>query len=232
MASESPIWERAERDLVTVDPQGSRDVWLWEHSKRVANNARRISALPDTPTQRLDPVALEAAALYHEAGWVCQYRQGLITRFDIMKLPTSEEQHEAAARLMAESLRGLLKPRTIETAALVLRQLDDRIIRAPETRILADADSLDEFGVLALCETIHRQTLDGQGIDAILLSWQRRREFGYWKARIGRSIHSEAVKCVAIQRIEQLDQFMSLLDSCHTGEDLSQAFQEVLPEAQ
>jgi hypothetical protein len=81
MTDREQIWQCAKRDLVLAISPGRQDVFLWEHSRRVAENALRIAALPAASSGRsLDLVALEAAALYHDAGWACQYRDGAVQR--------------------------------------------------------------------------------------------------------------------------------------------------------
>ncbi len=220
MADQSPIWERARRDLVFMDEDGNQDVFLWEHVQRVARNARHIAMLPEVPTRRIDRNALEAAALYHDAGWVCQLREGAVHRLEILCKPTCERQHHLAAALLAESLSDHLKPRTLETAAMLVRQLGDRHLRAVEARILADADALDDIGSLSLWNMVRRHTFEGKGIEAALQTWQRQREFRFWEARINKSVHFEVVKRIALQRLEQLDQFMSILARHDSAADL------------
>ncbi len=186
----------------------------------MAQNARQIAKLPGVPRRKLDYDALEAAAFYHEAGWVQQVCQGTVHRLEVLCGPTSELQRELGAVMLTKSLAGRLKPRSLEAAAMLVRQLNDRHKRALEARILADADNLDEIGSLLLWNMIRRHSFEGKGIEATLQTWKRQREFHFWEARINKSVHFEAVKQIAFQRLEQLDQLMSVLAQHHTGDDL------------
>ena len=221
MAKQSPIRERARRDLVFTDQSGNQDLFLWEHSLRVARSALHIATLPGVPAHRLDLQALEAAALYHEAGWVCQYHDRLIDRYEVLGRPTSDVQYNLAATMLAESLSALLKPRSLECAIMLVRQLNDQHIRAAEAQILSDADNLDDIGGLSLWSMIRRHTFDGKGIEATLQTWQRQCEFRFWEARVNKSIRLDPVKRLAAQRLRELDSFMNTLARHHAGEDLA-----------
>ncbi len=220
MAHQDAIWECARRDLVFTDQQGNQDVFLWEHAQRVAGNARRIAALTGVSARRMDRAALEAAALYHDAGWVCQLREGTVARLEILCKPTGDLQRDLAAALLTTSLSGRLRPRSLETAALLIRQLNDPYVQAVEAQILAEADNLDQIGSLALWGMVRRHAFEGKGIEAALQTWQRQREFRFWEARINKSLRFEAVKRIAYRRLEELDQFMGVLARQHAGEDL------------
>ena len=222
MASQSPIWDCAKRDLVFTDERGNQDVYVCEHGQRVALSARHIATLPGVPGRRTDGAALEAAALYHDAGWICQVREGTIHRFDILCKPTSDRQRDLAAALLTESLADHLKPRSLETAGMLIRQLNDRHVRAIEAQILADADSLDDIGNLSLWSTIRRHTFEGKAIETTLQTWKRQREFRFWEARIRESVRFEAVKQIAFRRLKHIDQFMSMLARYHAGDDLAE----------
>lgn len=220
MANQDPVWDRAEHDLVLTGDDGIRDVFLWEHCRRVARNARLIARLPGVPAPRVDGAALDAAALYHDAGWICQCREGTVDRFELLSKPTSDLQHSLAASLLTKALRDHLKPRSLSAAALFVRQMGDRHVRAVEAQILADADNLDEIGSLSLWNVVRRHTFQGKSVEAALQTWQRQREFRFWTARINNSLRFEAVKQIAFKRLEELDRFMELLARHHRGDDL------------
>ena len=229
MASQGPICDRAKRDLVFADELGNQDVLVYEHGQRVALNARHIATLPGVPGRRIDHAALEAAALYHDAGWVCQVRKGTVHRFEILSKPADEQQRNLAAALLTESLADHLKPRSLEMAGMLIRQLNDRRLRVIEARILADADTLDDIGSLSLWNAMRRHAFDGKAIEATLQTWQRQRDFGYWEARIN-AVRFEAVKQIAFERLKQIDQFMRMLARHHAGDDVAElATQTVQP---
>jgi hypothetical protein len=222
MASQGPICDCARRDLVFTDHSGNQDVFVWEHGQRVARYARLIAALPGVNTRNLDRAALEAAALYHDAGWICQLRAGTLQRADVLSRPTSDQQHDQAAALLTRSLAEHLRPRSLETAAQLIRQMNDREAPQPEAVILAEADNLDEIGCFALWHMVRRHAFEGKGIAATLQTWERQREFSYWEARINKSLRIEAVREIARRRLEHLDRFMALLGGQCAGDDVAE----------
>ena len=59
------IWKRARTDLVITTPRGDSDVFLWEHSARVAQTAQHIARLPLIRSQRPNEAAIVACGLDH-----------------------------------------------------------------------------------------------------------------------------------------------------------------------
>ena len=78
------IWSRARADLVVPTERGDEDVFLWEHSSRVAHNAREIIKLPSIHLTDPDEAAVVSAALYHEAGWIARLSRGEINRLAVI----------------------------------------------------------------------------------------------------------------------------------------------------
>ena len=70
------LWRRAETELCLGLTGSPLDKVVWEHSARVARMAGAIADLPGIGDRAIDRRALTAAALYHDAGWVVQFRAG------------------------------------------------------------------------------------------------------------------------------------------------------------
>lgn len=81
MAKADPIWQRAKAELTLSDRSGARDLFLWEHTVRVARAARLLIEIDEIETDEVDRAALEAAALFHAVGWAIQCREGLASRW-------------------------------------------------------------------------------------------------------------------------------------------------------
>jgi hypothetical protein len=223
MAKLKPIWEIARRDLILDVGQGQADVFLWEHAERVTRAAERIADLPDVVRGRLDRVALTAAALYHDAGWVVQYRDGLIPRSDILARPTSDLQRELAAALLQDRLGSVLTESSRSTAADCLRQLNNHDTTLLEAQVLAEADNLDQIGVLSFWQVVRRQSNEGKGIQAVVDTWCRQKEYHFWETRIANSFRFESVRQLARCRLAHFAKFMDELAREHRGDDLAQA---------
>lgn len=219
MAAQDPIWSCARDDLVIVDDQGHADI-LWEHAVRVVHLGEWLISQPDVPRDRVDRAVLTAAALYHDAGWMVQFREGNISRTDILGRSTSDLQRELGATRMEERLLKLLPPGVLKRAADCIRSFHWRDERFVEAQILFDADNLDQIGPL-LWSQIMRQGLEGKGVQAAIDTWHRRKEYSFWDARID-ALRFESARKAARRRLKEMDRSMAELARQHRGEDLPQ----------
>ena len=202
------------------------DVFLWEHAVRVTSTALRIAHLPELASQQVDLDVLQAAALYHDSGWVVQFREGQITREDVLaKLPTPV-QRELAASLFEESLTELLPAETLAGASACIRMLNDHDVDVAEAWIIVEADNLEECGPLSLLRLWRRHTFEGKGLQAIVERWQTQRRYGYWDARINDTIRLDAVKKIARQRLKALDRVVEELRRHDIADDIAPAFDD------
>lgn len=223
MARLKPIWEIARRDLILDVGQGQCDVFLWEHTGRVARAAEMIADLPDVAGRRLDRAALAAAALYHDAGWALQYRERLIPRSDILARPTSDLQRELGAALLEDRLAGMIKESVRSAAADCLRQVNSHDTTLTEAHVLAEAENLDQIGMLSFWQIVRRHSNEGRGIQAAVDTWRRQKEYHFWEARISDSFRFESVKKLARCRLAHFSDFMDELAREHRGDDVSEA---------
>jgi hypothetical protein len=213
------IWAVAEKDLCVSEPGGPADVFLWEHSKRVVKAIPHILKVLGIGHEEVDCVALFAAALYHDGGWVVQAREGTISRWDILSRPTSDLQRDLGAGLAEERLAGMLSPTCLETAGAAIRGMNLRKADLPEAIILAEADNLDETGPMAFWQMVRQKASKGKGIEACTEAWYSRQEYHFWEARLAR-FRYDVVRELAERRLRALDQFIETVSSLSQGEDL------------
>lgn len=215
------IWNRARADLVITTARGNEDVLLWEHSARVAQNARRIVALPEVVATGVDEAAVVVAALFHEAGWIARLKRGEIDPSDIFLRSTDDDHREEGASILERSMAKLLPGESLTRALHAVRAMDDRHTDRGDALALMDADQLDEFGVISLWPTVRKGLLDGRGVQAAIETWRRRKEYRFWEARLRDSFHFDAVRDVARSRLAQLDDVMQVLAEQQEGSDLA-----------
>jgi hypothetical protein len=215
------IWKRARADLVIPTPRGDSDVFLWEHSARVAQTAPHISQLPLIRSQRPDGAAILAAGLYHDAGWVTRFHEGAVERMEILLGALSEADYEQGALLMVRSLAGLVPKESLELAARAVRGCRDRSTALIEAQVVAEADRLDEFGVVSLWSVIRRGAIDGKGVQSVLDTWRRKKEYQFWTARLNDSFRFEPVRELARQRLEKFERLLAELEEQHASADVS-----------
>ncbi len=218
MSKKDLIEPRVREDLVIIDHQGREDVFLRERSDRLADLVEKIGDLPEATDLELDRTALRAAAIYHDAGWAIQCRQGIVTRAEILVRATTDAQRELAVALLESRLSDVLEPSSLQAAVEILRQTNRRDTAIVEAHILSDAVNLDEMGPLLLWVLVRRHALEGKGVQAALESWNARKEYGYWRARI-ENFHFEPVRQLAKERLACVEQYMAQLSVHNQGTD-------------
>jgi hypothetical protein len=220
MVDQKAIRKQARKDLVVFTEQGQEDVYLWDRSVRVTESACKLAMLPELAGQPVNLTVLLAAGLYHDAGWIAQLADGVISRRMVRSKRTTSVQRELGAAMMTRSLRGLLGNDELESAAECIRSLSEYQVNILEAQLIAEADSLDEFGALCLWHTARKYTLEGKGPQAAIDTWETQRQYGYWTARINDSFRFETVKRIAYERLAVYDKMIDQLRRHNQGEDL------------
>lgn len=225
------VWKLARADLVISTDDGGTDVFLWEHSVRVAKSAQYLSRLPEAQARKPDPVALLTAALYHEAGWLARLREGEIHRFEILFGVSPESIAIDSIRVMQHTLQSVISAESLSVACDALRGRTGIIPESIEGQVLSDADNLEEFGLGFLWTTIRRGICGGRGVRAVLDAWKRRTEYQFWNARLKDSFRFDASRKLAQTRLAQLEVFMLETERQHEVEDVRNIVDSVLEQA-
>ncbi|MGD2109927.1 MAG: HD domain-containing protein [Phycisphaerae bacterium] len=220
MTESEAIWNQARTDLVIPTERGTADVFLWEHSVRVARYAGWIARLPEVETSSPDEMAVLAAALYHDAGWVVRLREEEIRHEEVFLRPQSESQIDQAARMLEQSLGKLLPHDSLARALRAIRAPKDRGSDSIEWHVVSDAENLDEFGIISVWLMVRRSVWEGKGIQAAIDTWRRKSEYRFWEARLQDSFQFAAVRELAEKRLAGFDRFMQDLANQHEGGDL------------
>lgn len=211
----------AARDLLTISGQGFKDAFLFEHSLRVMRLSRRLAEVSEYRAKSPDAAALELAALFHDAGWALQFSQGRVERWQLLNRPTNDVQRELGAVVLLERIGDLSPAKTARLAAEAIRQCNDRNTSLVEARILADAESLDEIGLIYLLRQYRLYQADGRSLEQLLTTWQRRREYRYWDARLQDGFRSDAAREIARRRVQRAEAFVAELSHEHAGDDIA-----------
>lgn len=214
------IWKLARADLVVPAEGGGNDIFLWEHSLRVAKSAMYLSQLPDASAGNPDAKALLAAALYHESGWISRWRAGEIERYEMLLSSPSESIVVESVRLMQKALHDILPPSSMTRACETIRFRTSHGSETMEGQLLIEADNLEEFGLGFLWMAIRRGICGGKGVQAVLDAWKRRVEYHFWSARLKDSFRFDASRKLAESRLGQLEMLMAEMAVQHDVEDV------------
>lgn len=216
------VGKKAREHLIVSLEGGTEDTFLWEHARRVANNAYRISMLAEAKAESPDLLAVVAAALFYTVGRSVQTEEDPDPdgRLDLFSRPLSDERCEAAARIMDGSLKRVLPAGTRRRAVQAILSGSDAEIDSIEGRIVHDAECLEEFGLTHLWATIRTDALRGYAIEKFLRSWEQREAYQYWTAKLTGLFNFIPVQHVARRRLERFRKFIRALSAQHLGEDL------------
>jgi HD superfamily phosphodiesterase len=200
------LWSRAALDMRGT--AGNVDSVVWEHSVRVAHLTETIMAMPEVAHHVIDRIALTAAALYHDAGWLLDLREGRVTQEAMLLKRTTDEQRERAAAWMMTCLADVLEPGRLRLAARIITECNDRSTHLLEAQILADAENLDHVGPQAVWFMVRRQLAEHRSLDQMIANWQQQSQYGYWPLWIKESLRFPSAQRMAEERWKAMDRFM------------------------
>ena len=212
----------AKQLLVLPMGDNSRELWLWEHSERVMHLTQQVAGLPEVGGQNADLTALAAAALFHDAGWVLELQQRRFERWQLLTRPTNDLQRELGAAMLQEEAGSLLSGPTVRLAGEAIRQCNNRGTTLLEARILAEAEALDEVGVLYLLRQFRQYQAEGRPLQQLVDSWHRQKEYHYWDVRLNEGFRYETTRGLARRRLEAVDAVIQALARDLHGNDLAQ----------
>lgn len=179
-----------------------------------------ISKLPEFGEDQPDEMAVTIAALFHDLGWAIQFREGTIPRWQILARPTNEAQRELAAADLALQCRGLVDEGVLQTAVAAIRECNNRYTSLPEAQALAEAENLEEVGVMYVLRQLRQTHADGRSLHHLLQSWSRQLEYKFWDARINDCLRFETTRRIAHARLSDVGGFMNALARDREGADL------------
>lgn len=196
------------------------DTWLLEHSERVMRICLSLAILPELRADPPDPAALATAAWFHDVGWAVQYRAGDVPQTQVLARPTSDGQREQAVNELTQRCGSLLIPEVLGLACEAIRQCNLRNASLPEAQVLADAENLDEIGMIYVLRQFRQNLPDGRGLKHLLQNWTRQRQYHYWEARIER-LRFRVSRQLAHQRLAEIERWMTMLQAEIQSADLA-----------
>lgn len=117
-------------------------------------------------------------------------------------LPTLRDRCEEAAELLVTELGADIDAGLLDRTTRLLHELPHRSPMLDDARLLADALSLDDFGIVGIVQQIIQLAREGQGIAQLAAGLEKREQYGYWDARLKDGFHFEQVRQIAEARLQ------------------------------
>ena len=205
----SAILNVAGKALVTKLPgQIEPSRYAQDRATRVIRCLERLAPVVGERVERLD--LAKAAALY--AG-VAQNVAG-------PGRPADDEAYGDAAELAADQLKDLLSPEDLDLMLRILQEHRRRDAKMPEARILADALTMEEFGLIGLWNQNRQFHASGKTLEQMLKLWKAQHDYGYWESRLRDGFHYEGARRCARDRLSQMKGIYERLQREHLCEDV------------
>jgi hypothetical protein len=217
-----PIIEVARSVLVGRSPLGRDDTFLFDHSMRVKVVADRLAQCREVREWRMDRFALSVAALFHQAATVRLDEERRTSTVYAAATMSAEDVKEYSAELVGDRLRGKMPERQLELTQEIIRRAHDATADLAESKILSDADSLDDVGALGVWRDLRRYVLEGRAIDEAVRAWERREQYGYWDTRARDAFNLVTARRLAEGRLAAARAFMKQLARERDVSDLAE----------
>jgi hypothetical protein len=122
-----------------------------------------------------------------------------------------KQRAEASAELLVTLLAEEIDEDLLDRTTRLLHETPHRQPMIEESRLLADALNLDDFGVSGLVGLIVQLALQGGGARQLIEAYDKRDQYGYWDARLKEGFHFDAVRSIAKKRLARARETASAL---------------------
>ena len=209
MPLDAKLRQRLEQALGVVDDQGTPGPRLLDDALRLWQRVRHFIEMELVGREGIDLEALELAC----------YALQLPARRS-RTLPTGRHQRgtlreraEEAAELLLGVAGGEVDELLLDRAARMLHEMPHRSPMVDEARLLADAVNLDDFGAVGVALQVIQLARQGEGLLQLAEGCEARELYGYWEARLKDGFHFEAVRQIALRRLENTRTVCALLSA-------------------
>ena len=196
MALNGDLRGQLEQTLTVVDEHGTTGPRLVDDAVRLWRRIGHFIGL-NIVAPSVDAEALELAcyALQLPIRRSRQLPSGRAPR------PSLKERAEEAAELLV-SLATDIDEGLLDRATRILHEMPHRSPMLDESRLLADALNLDDFGVTGLIQQVIQLARQGEGVLQLADGQEKREQYGYWAARLKDGFHFEPVRQIATRRLD------------------------------
>ena len=207
MSLDAKLIKRLQKALSVVDEHGTLGPRLIDDARRLWGRARAFIDMGLVARETLETDALELAAyaLQLPLTRARTLSTGRPTR------STLRERAEEAAEMLLSVAGDQTDEELLDRSTRLLQEMPHRSPMLDEAKLLADALTLEDFGVVGLIAQAVQAGRQGEGLLQIARGAQKREQYGFWEARLKDSFHFDAVREIAVRRLEQARQVASVL---------------------
>jgi hypothetical protein len=196
MSLQPILRKRLEQVLSTVDDHGSLGPRLKGDAARLwARLNKFLSMNLIGPSADAEGLELACYALQLPA------RQGRGAIAGRLARTNVRDRCEQAAELLVSLMGSDIEESLLDRTTRLLHEVPHRSPVIDESKLLADALNLDDFGLIGLVIQAVQLGLQGEGVADLAIAAEKREEYGYWEARIKDGFHFEPVRAIAIKRL-------------------------------
>jgi hypothetical protein len=199
--------------LAVVDEHGTAGSRLVDDAARVFARVQAFAKM-GLVAEETDIEALELACY----GLQLPMRDARLLPSGKLGRTNLRERVEQAAELLVTVLGKEADEVLLDRATRLLLQLPQRSPALNESKLLADAINLDDFGLTGFVTRCIQLGIQGAGISQVLEANEKREEYGYWEARLKDGFHFEPVRQLARRRLDRARQVHKLLSDELTGD--------------
>ena len=193
--------------LMKVPGQTEASRYAQDRAMRVMQSVEKLAA-DGGGAQRTDLV--KVAALY----------AGVALNMASATKNPDDGMFDDAAELAADQLKELLPPPDLEMLAKILREHRQRETQLPEAKLLADAITLEEFGLVGLWNLWRQFHAAGKTLEQFIKLWKAQHDYSYWESRLRDGFHFETSRRTAKERLGYMRSIYERLQQEQLGEDV------------
>ncbi|HZK81940.1 MAG TPA: hypothetical protein VFC46_12755 [Humisphaera sp.] len=207
MPLDAKLVHHLQKILTMVDDHGSSSHRLLEDARRLWGRVRRFMGITPIDPAKLDLEAMELAC------YALQFPHRRVRTIPAARpaRPTVRERSEEAIEMLIRLAGKDAGEDLLERTARILREMHQRSPGIDEAKLLTDAVSLDDFGVMGLLRLAVQTARKGGGVSEVTDGIEKRIQYGYWEARLKDGFHFESTQSFARRRLENARKAAELL---------------------
>jgi len=195
MPIDAKVIARLKQALTAADERPVQGPRLMDDAQRLFRRVMRFTEMK-LVAEGIDLDALELACYAIELPSRVQRQSGSSRAARSLR----DRAEEAAELLLGLSLD--IDETLLDRCARILHEMPHRQPMLDESRLLADALNLDDFGITGLLNQAAAAALQGEGVLQLADGMQKREVYGYWDARLKDGFHFEPVRLLARRRLD------------------------------